>query len=71
MSTPRKCGLWKEEIARYEQELVELKERQMKGELTDREKLRLRTLPWKLESLYQRQKPEYRNGYQPPIIILK
>lgn len=70
MPTPKKYGLWKEEIERYEQELAELKERQAGGELTEREKLRLRTLPWKLESLYQRSKAEYRNAYQPPSIII-
>lgn len=72
MATPKKYVLWREEIERYERELALLKERKKQGEeLSQREEVRLRSLPWKLLSLKQRHNPNYRNGYQSPIIIIK
>nr|DAV65242.1 MAG TPA: hypothetical protein [Caudoviricetes sp.] len=71
MSTIRPCQLWQEDLDRYTDELEYLKAKARSGALTQEEQTRLKALPWKIESMIQRQKIEYRRAYQPDVKIFK
>lgn len=71
MSTIRPCQLWQEDLNRYTDELEYLKGKARSGALSQEEQTRLKALPWKIESMIQRQKIEYRRAYQPDVKICK
>lgn len=71
MSTICPCQLWQDDLDRYTDELEYLKGKARSGALTHEEQTRLKALPWKIESMIQRQKIEYRRAYQPDVKIFK
>lgn len=67
MKPTKKYHLWDDEIAAAQRELDELWQKiRQRCPLTEAEERHFKALPWRIESLRQRQDPDRRRAYEPP-----